>query len=245
VFRLRNNSETAIMKLAVNDLLCDGYGKCERIASNLLKLDEDGVAQVLVHDELTPEQIEEAQAAINLCPVNAISLTDDAAIVEPVQAYVDAARGQTGEASDVIPVFQRHVFVCTSGEYCPSKDGDSKQVHKAFKELVGKAGLKGTVRINNSGCLDQCGHGPMAVVYPEGVWYSHLTLNDVPQIVAEHLVKGRPVARLRYHPPKMGKNKLARDANDCRIAGQIDGCRAEWPIIPFSEAQAGLSEDER
>lgn len=233
------------MKLAVNALLCDGYGKCERIAPNLVRLDEDGVVQVLVQDELTPEQIEEAQAAINLCPVNAITLTTDATVPEPVPADIDAAREQSGESREVMPVFEQHVFVCTSGEYCPSKDGDSKQVHKTFKELVAKAGLKGKVRINNSGCLDQCGHGPMAVVYPEGVWYSHLGLNDVSHIVDEHLVSGRPVARLRYHPPKMGKNKLARDANECRLPGQVDGCRAEWPIVPFPEAPAGLSEDER
>ena len=232
------------MKLAVNALLCDGYGKCERIAPNLFMLNEDGVAQVLVQDELTPEQIAEAQAAINLCPVNAIVLTPDVTIGEPLPGHINDSGEQAGETREVMPVFERHVFVCTSGDYCPSKDGDSKQIHKAFKELVAKAGLKGKLRINNSGCLDQCGHGPMAVVYPEGVWYSHLTLNDVPQIVDEHLVNGRPVARLRYHPPKMGKNKLARDANECRIAGQIDGCRAEWPIIPFPEAQANRSEDE-
>lgn len=231
------------MKLAVNNLLCDGYGKCERIAPELLKLDEDGVAQVLIQGELNPQQIEDAQAAINLCPVNAISLVSTTN-PQPAEPDGKALPEHTGDAGKAVAVFEKHVFVCTSGEYCPSKDGDSKEIHKTLKALVAKAGLKGKVRINNSGCLDQCGHGPMAVVYPEGVWYSHLTLNDVPLIVDEHLVQGRPVESLRYCPPKGTRNKLERDANDRRIAGQIDGCRAAWPMIPFAEAEAGASEED-
>ena len=233
------------MKLAVNNLLCDGYGKCERIAPELFKLDEDGLAQVLVQGELNPQQMADAQAAINLCPVNAISLLINTTNSQQEDADVGAAPEHTGDASEAVAVFERHVFVCTSGEYCPSKDGDSKEIHKALKALVAKAGLKGKVRINNSGCLDQCGHGPMAVVYPEGVWYSHLTLNDVPLIVDEHLVKGRPVESLRYRPPNGTRNKLERDANDRRTPGQIDGCRVDWPIIPFAEPEAAASEEDR
>src|SRR5260370_31101619 len=90
--------------------------------------------------------------------------------------------------SDLTSPFEKHVFVCTSGEYCPLLDGNSKEIHQAFKDRVKKAGLKGKVRVNNNGCLDQCGHGPNVVVYPEGVWHSHLTLEDVPVIVAEHLL---------------------------------------------------------
>lgn len=129
--------------------------------------------------------------------------------------------------SNIEAPFEKHVFVCTSGRYCPSLDGNSLEIHKAFKELVAKAGLKGKVRVNNSGCLDQCGHGPMVVVYPEVVWYSHLTVDDVPVIVEEHLLNGQPVERLRYHPPKPGANKLLRDCEGHRLAGQPDGCRQD------------------
>lgn len=135
--------------------------------------------------------------------------------------------------------FERHLFVCTSGDYCPEVDGESKDIHRAFKAAVAEAGLKGRVRVNNSGCLDQCGHGPNAVVYPDNVWYSHLTMEDVPTIVEEHLKNGRPVERLRYYPPKKGANKLQRDDHDRRRAGQPDGCRADWPIIPFDDPHAG------
>jgi (2Fe-2S) ferredoxin len=137
-----------------------------------------------------------------------------------------------------------HVFVCTSGEYCPLRDGASIEIHKAFKEQVAKAGLKGKVRVNNSGCLDQCGHGPNVVIYPENVWYSHLTPEDVPVIVGQHLAGGMPVERLRYHPKKPGANKLKRDAHQRRLAGQVDGCRADWPTIPLDDPHSGAPDDE-
>jgi (2Fe-2S) ferredoxin len=145
--------------------------------------------------------------------------------------------------SDLTGPFERHLFVCTSGEYCPLLDGDSREIHQAFKEQVAKAGLKGKVRVNNSGCLDQCGHGPNAVVYPDNTWYSHLTLADVPVIVQEHLAEGKPVERLRYHPAKPGPNKLKRDIEKRRLAGQLDGCRADWPIIPREDPHAGQPEE--
>ena len=147
--------------------------------------------------------------------------------------------------SDSTGPFEKHLFVCTSGEYCPLLDGDSRVIHQAFKEQVAKAGLKGKVRVNNSGCLDQCGHGPNAVVYPDNVWYSHLTLADVPLIVNEHLAEGRPVERLQYHPQKPGANKLKRDINKRRRAGQVDGCRFDWQIIPADDPHAGEPEDQQ
>jgi (2Fe-2S) ferredoxin len=135
--------------------------------------------------------------------------------------------------------FERHLFVCTSGEYCPVTDGDSKEIHRAFKAAVAEAGLKGRVRVNNSGCLDQCGHGPNAVVYPENVWYSHLTLEDVPVIVEQHLKNGQPVEKLLYHAPKKGANKLLRDDNHRRRAGQTDGCRVDHPVVPQDDPTSG------
>jgi (2Fe-2S) ferredoxin len=110
-------------------------------------------------------------------------------------------------------IWERHVFVCTSGDWCPRKDGDGLGVHAKFKKLVKEAGLGGRVRVNNSGCLDQCGHGPMVVIYPEAVWYWGVQPEDVAEIVAEHLVAGRPVERLVYRNTP-GKNKLPRDEHE-------------------------------
>jgi (2Fe-2S) ferredoxin len=66
-----------------------------------------------------------------------------------------------------------------------------------MKAAVAERGLKGRVRVNTAGCLDQCEHGPTIVVYPEGVWYGFVTLEDVAEIVESHLVNGQPVERLR------------------------------------------------
>lgn len=122
------------------------------------------------------------------------------------------------------PPYERHVFVCTRGEWCPSIDGDGIGVHARLKELVREAGLNERIRINHSGCFNQCGNGPMAVVYPDAVWYAALTPADATAIVDEHLLGDRPVERLRYDPPEGGAHKLERDA-----AGRPIGRTTPWP----------------
>ena len=110
-------------------------------------------------------------------------------------------------------IWEKHVFVCTSGKHCPTVDGDGLGVHARLKALVRAAGLTDHVRVNHSGCFDQCGHGPMVVVYPEGIWYAGVQVEDVEEIVREHLASGRPVERLIYRN-RPGKNKLPRDAEN-------------------------------
>jgi (2Fe-2S) ferredoxin len=98
--------------------------------------------------------------------------------------------------------FERHVFVCQNvrpeGAPRPSCTSDGKsELLPQLQQFVKAAGLGGKVRINKAGCLDQCEHGPTVVVYPEAVWYGHVQPADAEEIVAEHLVGGRPVERLR------------------------------------------------
>ena len=76
-----------------------------------------------------------------------------------------------------------------------------------MKRAAHDAGLKGKVRINQAGCMNQCGNGPMVVVYPQDIWYAHVDEEGGTQIVREHLVAGNPVARYRYVAPP-GDNKL-------------------------------------
>jgi NADP-reducing hydrogenase subunit HndC len=123
-----------------------------------------------------------------------------------------------------MPVFEKHLFVCTRGEWCPSIDGDGIGVHAALKEAVREAGLADRVRVNHAGCFSQCGNGPMAVVYPDGVWYAALTPGDAAEIVNSHLLGGEPVERRRYDPDTMGAHKLERDAD-----GRPRGRRTPWP----------------
>jgi (2Fe-2S) ferredoxin len=97
--------------------------------------------------------------------------------------------------------FRHHLFICTNERdkdaARPSCGGEGGgKLKGAFKDAIKDAGLKGAVRANESGCLDQCEHGPVVVVYPEAVWYGFVHMKDVQEIVEEHLVHGRPVKRL-------------------------------------------------
>ena len=111
-----------------------------------------------------------------------------------------------------MPPYRLHVFICTNRR----PDGDpkgscaekgSEAVLGRFKELVSKLGLKGEVRANAAGCMYACAFGITVVVYPEGVWYGRVKLEDVDEIVQSHLVEGRPVERLRlkghFESPKI------------------------------------------
>ena len=98
--------------------------------------------------------------------------------------------------------YQRHVFFCLNqrdnGEACCA-DHHAKQGFDHCKAEVKRLGLagKGGVRINKAGCLDRCEEGPVLVVYPEGTWYTYVDKNDIDEIIDEHIVKGKPVDRLK------------------------------------------------
>lgn len=100
--------------------------------------------------------------------------------------------------------FERHVFVCQNERGgddprgCCSAKG-SAEVLEVLKKGVHGLGLKGKVRVNKAGCLDQCAKGVSIVVYPEGVWYGGVTAADAEEILESHLVGGKPVERLRTH----------------------------------------------
>jgi (2Fe-2S) ferredoxin len=99
--------------------------------------------------------------------------------------------------------YRRHIFFCTNRrepggkECCAAKGSEAMRdfAKRRAKEL-GIAG-KGGVRVNTAGCLDRCEEGPVAVVYPEAVWYTYVDEADIEEIVSEHLVNGRPVERLK------------------------------------------------
>ena len=130
-------------------------------------------------------------------------------------------------------MFERHVFVCTSGDWCPTVDGDGLGVHAGLKARAAEAGLADRVRVNRSGCFSQCGNGPMVVVYPEGVWYAAVSPADAAEIVDSHLVRGEPVERLRFRPSTVGSHSLERDPG-----GRPIGRSAPWPTVGRDEAEA-------
>ena len=102
------------------------------------------------------------------------------------------------------PPFRKHVFVCLNDRgpghprgSCAQKG--SEALHHAFKEALKARGLDVDIRANKAGCLDNCERGCSVVVYPDGVWYGHVTARDVDEIVEKHLVRGEPVERLRLY----------------------------------------------
>ena len=103
--------------------------------------------------------------------------------------------------------YDRHVFVCTSGETCPTQ-GDVEKFVKILRDGARAAGRQQDVRVNKAGCFNQCGHGPMVVVYPDDVWYHGVKESDLQEILTSHIVGGVPVERLRYNPGKPGTNKI-------------------------------------
>jgi (2Fe-2S) ferredoxin len=102
--------------------------------------------------------------------------------------------------------YETHVFVCTSGESCPTQ-GDVEKFVKYLRGEALKAQLNTAVRINKAGCFSQCGHGPMLVVYPDNVWYAGVQESDLPEIFESHIKGGKPVDRLVYDPGVKGANK--------------------------------------
>jgi len=107
------------------------------------------------------------------------------------------------------PHYERHILFCLnerkSGEDCCSKH-EAQAGFDRCKQLVRQAQLSGPgqVRVNKAGCLDRCAAGPVAVVYPEGVWYTYVDASDIDDIVNEHLIGGRVVERLLV-PPHLGR----------------------------------------
>lgn len=103
--------------------------------------------------------------------------------------------------------FEKHVLVCTNRRdpanpkgSCANSGGEA--ICDAFKKELHARGLKGRMRANSSGCLDQCEHGPTVVVYPDAVWYQVKTPDEAREIVEEHLCNNRPVERLRIEQQK-------------------------------------------
>ena len=92
-------------------------------------------------------------------------------------------------------LFRAHVLVC-GGTGCSSSG--SAELIKRFEEQIAKNGLDKEVKVVRTGCFGLCEAGPVVIVYPEGTFYSRIKVDDVDEIVSEHLLKGRIVQHLIY-----------------------------------------------
>ena len=98
-----------------------------------------------------------------------------------------------------------HVLVC-GGTGCVSSG--SMNITAALEKQLEKAGLENEVKVVKTGCFGLCALGPIMIVYPEGTFYSMVKEEDVPEIVEEHLLKGRVVTRLVYEETVQEDNTI-------------------------------------
>ena len=92
-------------------------------------------------------------------------------------------------------MYRSHVLVC-GGTGCTSSG--SAKIIETLESEIAKAGLAEEVKVIRTGCFGLCALGPIMIVYPEGCFYSMVQPDDIPEIVSEHLLKGRIVTRLLY-----------------------------------------------
>ena len=111
-------------------------------------------------------------------------------------------------------MIRSHVLIC-GGTGCTSSG--SLAVRKALENELEAQGLTEEIKIVTTGCFGLCALGPVMIVYPEGTFYSCVTAEDVPEIVSEHLLKGRIVDRLVHHEMKADAENRVTSLNETQF----------------------------
>lgn len=98
--------------------------------------------------------------------------------------------------------FKKHIFICineratgATRKSCEEETGMA--IANRFKELIKAHKLRMSVRAQRSSCFDICEQGPIAVIYPEGIFYKEISVSDVDEIFEQHILNNKPVAHLR------------------------------------------------
>ena len=107
-------------------------------------------------------------------------------------------------------MYRSNVLVC-GGTGCTSSN--SEQIIEGLKSEIEAQGLEKEVNVIRTGCFGLCALGPIVVVYPEGAFYSRVSVEDVKEIVSEHLLKGRIVTRLLYQET-VGEDDTIKSLNE-------------------------------
>ncbi len=94
--------------------------------------------------------------------------------------------------------YRLHLLVC-AGTGCVA--GGSYEIKEALKKEINKRKLQDEIAVISTGCNGFCERGPIVVVQPDGIFYQRLKKEDIPYLVEEHFLKGRPVKKLMYTPP--------------------------------------------
>ena len=125
------------------------------------------------------------------------SLAELAAIREGMQSKVAIRHGIHPDGAD--SKVKKHILIC-GGTGCTSSG--SVKIKDAMVAEIEALGLSEEFKVVGTGCFGLCALGPIMIVYPEGTFYSNVTVDDVHEIVESHLVNGQPVERLVYHETK-------------------------------------------
>ena len=112
-----------------------------------------------------------------------------------------------------IMIYEKHIFICTNQRAADAPRKSCGEAHgmeivEAFKNKLKELNLPIKLRAQKSGCLDICDFGQTIVIYPEGVFYVGVELNDVDEIINEHIVNNRVVERLRLENVREKKLNL-------------------------------------
>ncbi|MDP4117777.1 MAG: NADH-quinone oxidoreductase subunit NuoF [Bacillota bacterium] len=108
-------------------------------------------------------------------------------------------------------IYRAHVLIC-GGTGCTSSG--SVKIHDEFEKQIAEKGLEKEVKVVQTGCFGLCALGPVVIVYPEGSFYSMVKIEDVSEIVEEHLLKGRIVDRCLY--------KEASEKDEIKPLSEVD-----------------------
>ena len=117
---------------------------------------------------------------------------------------------------------QHHVFVCT-GKSCSARD--SAEVRDAFERELKERGIlfgreakgknpNGSIVLTECASVGFCAIGPTVMIYPDGTWYAQVRVSDVPEIIEEHLLNGRPVERLALMKVPCDGSSIASKASN-------------------------------
>ncbi len=103
--------------------------------------------------------------------------------------------------------YEKHIFICENKRdpsdprgCCAEKN--SLVIRDLFKKRLKELGLNKKMRSNGTGCLDACAFGPSIIVYPEQIWYGGVKVEDVEEIIQNHLINDKPVERLLIRDKK-------------------------------------------
>ena len=110
-------------------------------------------------------------------------------------------------------MIRSHVLIC-GGTGCTSSG--SASLREALEKELTAQGLNDEIKIVTTGCFGLCALGPVMIVYPDGTFYSMVKPEDIPEIVEEHLLKGRPVACLEYHE-KSGDHHMVTSLSETQF----------------------------